>query len=185
MAGASAALSGPALLRDEYFRIRPLLIQFVQRQMRPPDLAEDVVNEIYLRLDRVDETLSHPAAAKSYLYRMAVNLITDDARRAMYRNERLAQSFPLQAEADDGHEGSSIARSELAIVADAFAELPEKAPDMLIYSRVHGLTHSEIAAKMGVTTSLVEKYIARAIAHCRSRLESSDAASEARAANGP
>lgn len=182
---AAVALVGPALLKAEYMRIRPMLQQFIRRRIRQPDMAEDFLNDIYLRLDRVDETLTVRAAATSYLYRMAVNVVTDYGRIQQRRYEMLAEASHSPVEHERSAEAEVMARSEMAIVSTALAELPEKARDMLVYSRVHGMKHAEIAEKMGVTKSLVEKYIARALTHCRQRLEDLDAASEARALGEP
>jgi DNA-directed RNA polymerase specialized sigma24 family protein len=41
---------------------------------------------------------------------------------------------------------------------------------MLFLSRVEGFTHAEIAEQMGVSQSLVEKYLIKAILHCRAQL---------------
>jgi RNA polymerase sigma factor (sigma-70 family) len=168
------ALTGPDLLKAEYLRIRPMLEQFIRRRLRRPDMAEDFLNDLYLRLDRVDDTLTVRAAATSYLYRAAINLITDDARKAKRHADMLEVASHEPVEHGPSCEDEVMARSDLNIVAAALSELPAKAHEMLVLSRVHGMTNREIAGKMDVSASLVEKYIARALAHCRERLQSID-----------
>lgn len=63
-----------------------------------------------------------------------------------------------------------VANSDIGVVESALSELPGKAREMLYLSRVAGLTHGEIAERLGVSKSLIEKYIARALAHCRLRM---------------
>jgi RNA polymerase sigma-70 factor (ECF subfamily) len=40
--------------------------------------------------------------------------------------------------------------------------------------RVNGLSHTEVADRLGVSKSLVEKYLARLVQHCRARLREAE-----------
>lgn len=45
---------------------------------------------------------------------------------------------------------------------------------MLILSRLDGLTHGQIAERLGVSRSLVEKRLVQAVLHCRARIREDD-----------
>ena len=63
------------------------------------------------------------------------------------------------------------AREELAILAEAVRELPEKCRIVFLLYRGQGLTMREIAARLQISEKTVEKHIARAMVHCRARLQ--------------
>lgn len=52
-------------------------------------------------------------------------------------------------------------------VQNALKELPDQCADVLYLSRIEGYSHAEIAGQLGISKSLVEKHIARALNHCR------------------
>ena len=61
-------------------------------------------------------------------------------------------------------------REQILLLDKALEKLPEKPRMALLMFRVDGLSHSEIAARLGVSNSMVAKYIVRALQHCRDEL---------------
>lgn len=55
---------------------------------------------------------------------------------------------------------------QLTAVAALLGELPFRVRRAFLSSRVDGQTYAEIAAELGVSTSMVKQYVARAFAHC-------------------
>lgn len=62
------------------------------------------------------------------------------------------------------------ARQDYALVKRALDDLPFAARASLLLSRIEGLTHAEIARRLGVSTSMVTKHVIFALAHCFTRL---------------
>jgi RNA polymerase sigma-70 factor (ECF subfamily) len=63
-----------------------------------------------------------------------------------------------------------LAREETAALASAIAALPEGAGRAFRLHKIDGLSHAEVAAKLGISRSGVEKHIAVAMAHLRRML---------------
>ncbi|MGQ0595008.1 MAG: sigma-70 family RNA polymerase sigma factor, partial [Gammaproteobacteria bacterium] len=63
-----------------------------------------------------------------------------------------------------------LGSEQIRALQAALAELPSLCAEVLLLSRVEGLTHGEIATRLGVSRSLVEKYVIRALNHCRRTL---------------
>jgi RNA polymerase sigma factor (sigma-70 family) len=103
---------------------------------------------------------------------MAGNLAIDHGRTEARRAQILQGSQVLFEDVADGPEAVAVSRSELRRIEAALDELPPKCREVLMLARVHGLEHKEIAQRMGVSVSLVEKYQLRALRHCRERLGS-------------
>lgn len=66
---------------------------------------------------------------------------------------------------------AAIAREEMKRVETAFAKLPESAREVIVLSRVVGLSHSEIAAQMGRSEGAVRTLLSRALARLALLLE--------------
>jgi RNA polymerase sigma factor (sigma-70 family) len=169
-----SALNASDDLRAEFLASRPEIERFLRSRVSCPQIAADLASEIYLRLYRVKPVLTGRNDARAYLFRMAANIAIDHNRLERRRSDILNESEDLFQGVEPGPEPAALARSEMAIVESALAELPEKCREILILSRLHGLTHGEIAKRMNVSKSLVEKYIARALVHCRQRLNEID-----------
>lgn len=56
------------------------------------------------------------------------------------------------------------------MLADALDELPAACRTAFLLNRVDGVKHRDIAHKIGISVSMVEKHIVRAFIHCRTRL---------------
>jgi RNA polymerase sigma factor (sigma-70 family) len=147
------------------------LLRFLARRVRNKADARDVAQEAYVRLLRLDrkELIRDP---KSYVYRMAANLIhefelkrrTDDARLTRWTEQRdLVDPPHADREAD-----SLVLRSRLTEVLD---QLSPKCRAVIVMSRRDGMTYSEIAERLEISVSMVKKYLAIGLRHCRDELK--------------
>lgn len=159
-------------IRTVFLEIHSELEGWVRRRCRSADLAADIVQDIYVRLHRITEPFASWGDARAYLYRMAANAAIDHHKVEARRAEILQSAAPLQEEISHGPEAAVFAKDQVRLIREALKELPKHCYEMLILSRVHGLTNAEVAKKVGVSKSLVEKYIAMALTACRDKLGS-------------
>lgn len=132
--------------------------------------AEDAAQDAALAMLEGDPAaISDPRA---YLRRSAHNGLIDIHRRRQAR-----QATPLHelAETDmpaDGRDPESALRANRLADAlmDALSELPAKCQQVYVHHRLEGWTHAEIARNMGMSRSMVEKHMARALLHINERL---------------
>jgi len=157
-------------LRAVFLEIRPELDDWVERRYRSRDLAADVVQDVYVRLHKARPPLVDRSDARAYLFRMASNAAIDHYKIEARRTVLLQFEAPLQDTAVDGPEAAVSARQQLLLLREAMQDLPKHCEKMLILSRAYGLTNGEIAKAMGLSKSLVEKYIAMALIKCRDTL---------------
>src|SRR5579871_721555 len=146
------------------------------RRLGSADLASDVLQETYLRIESIDEigSIRNPAA---YVLQIALN-IARDRRRA--ENRRLtAEEVDCLLDIPDDRpdpEHEVEKRSELNLLRQAIAQLPERRRVVLTLSRIEGLPHREIAQRLGVTVRTVETDLKQAIEHCADRMKNPVAA---------
>jgi len=151
---------------------RATLERLLTNRLRDRQTAQDLTQDLYFKLTRVADQFPSKDDARRYLIRMAVNAAMDHRRVEGRRSELLAGIVELFDEIQATPEELLGADDEVARVEEALKDLPPKCRDVLFMSRVEGLTHAEIAEKLGVSRSLVEKYAVRALLHCRLRLKS-------------
>lgn len=146
------------------------LKRLLASRLRSAQAAEDLAQDLYFKLPRVSEHFPSPDDARRYLTRMALNAALDHQRVEGRRAELLEGLAEAWQDETPSAEQSLIAQDELAQLEQVLKELPPKCRDVLYMSRVQGMTHAEIAAALGVSKSLVDKYAVRALLHCRARL---------------
>jgi RNA polymerase sigma-70 factor (ECF subfamily) len=151
-----------ALIDALFLEYHARLCDFVYVSIRSRDAAEDIVQDIFLRLweqrDACD--LRNPAA---YLYHAARNGVISYRRR---RRVRTAWVERAQADDDAAQDptGESIELNELTrAVRAAVAALPERCRLCFTLSRDHGLSYADIGRALGISVRTVEVHIARAI----------------------
>jgi len=131
--------------------------------------AEDVVQELFLRLASRDEQprVSEPVA---FLQRSVANLARDQARRQGLERCHARREAGLEHVHAPSAEHCSGAHESLARVQAALAELPRDCRLAFEMHRLGGYTHRQIATALGVSPSMVDKHIRRALTRCRDAL---------------
>lgn len=128
--------------------------------------GEDVVQNAYLRMVRVDSrTVDHP---RSYLFKAARNAAIDlriKLEREWSRRVELDQADALATPED--HSQRLEFRDRVAALSVLLNELPIACRTAFVMNKVEGHSHREIAEKLGISISMVEKHILRAFSHCR------------------
>jgi RNA polymerase sigma factor (sigma-70 family) len=170
------ALSAAQLV-DIYLDIRPRLERVIGKRLGSSSLAADLAQEIFLRIPSIKVALHSRADAERYFVRIAMNASLDHVKVEKRRSAILDASGSIFSYAPPTPEAECLARDDIRLVEAALRELPPKCRDVLLLSRIEGLGHDEIAHRLGVSRSLVEKYAVRALLHCRQRLKQSAAQS--------
>lgn len=134
--------------------------------------AEDLVQETYLRLQKL-EGLHLIEDLRTYMFRVAANLITDHLRAERRRaalNGSVAELLAIDT-CRSTPDRVLLAKEEFRIVEEALKDLSPLCQRVVVLNRFEGMKHREIAAHLGISQSAVEKHIAKALLHCRRRLK--------------
>ena len=132
------------------------------------DLAEDVVQETFLRVYRAAKRYRPKAKFTTWLYRIVVNLCLDEQRRRAKAGAPLQYAYPegLLASNDNATERKEVAE----LVRAAVHDLPQRQRLAVILHRYDGLNHAQISEVTGWTKSAVESLLVRAYANLRGKL---------------
>ena len=149
------------------------LLLFLTRRMNDRQRAADVAQETWLKLVKIDEQDVPVVHARSFIFRVAGNLAIDTLRREQRQESNLGDSdaaVQLVCPAP-APEATLLARERLAMLDEALLQLSDNARQALLLNRVEGLTQAQIAQRLGVSDSMVAKYIGQALRHCRDWLK--------------
>ncbi len=132
--------------------------------------AEDVVQTAFAKMLEVDgDEMKDP---KAYLAQLTRNLAIDEVRR----QQRAPVSFVAPADLEAGA-SPDLTPEEMLIEGERFGfmmgvvlNLPEKERSALLLSKMMGLSHNEIAKKLGCSRHSVPRYLSRALATCTKAL---------------
>lgn len=145
-------------------RYRKPLLSFFLRRVQNATEAEDLTQEVFLRVINKGElnSLKNP---DGFIFQIAANLLRDRARRAKTRSSYKyeVEQFQSQAEAFSP-ERVIQGKQDLQSVLSALGALSEKTRDMFVLHRLENLKYQEIADLYGISVSAVEKHISKALA---------------------
>lgn len=149
-----------------YLARREDLLRYFRARLRSPEAAQDVVQDIYLKIARRRaEPIDNPSA---YLYRLGTNLMLDllkrerrvERRAAAWREATVETDALGQSATDEPPADRTVeARERLRRIIETVNEMPTPVREAFRLHKLEGLSHAETAAAMGVSRSSVEKYI--------------------------
>jgi RNA polymerase sigma factor (sigma-70 family) len=146
------------------------LRRYLVRLTGDPELAADAAQEAFVRLLEQDPWPDNP---RPWLFRVAINVVRDDARKAQ-RHQALGQATARMrgAHADDpGTPDRTVDRyTARRLVREAMAALSPKERQALLM-REEGFKHREIADALGTTTGSIGTLIRRALHKAAEQLE--------------
>jgi RNA polymerase sigma factor (sigma-70 family) len=149
------------------------LLRFLAARLSSDQEAREVAQEAYVRLLQLDQ----PGAIgflRAFLFKTAANLATDRLRHRRVMRETREREF-TELEVFASTETKVAAQQDLALLAEALAELSPKCREAFLLTRLTDLGTEEIARRVGVSTRMVRDYVVQAVVHCRRSLDAAHA----------
>jgi RNA polymerase sigma-70 factor (ECF subfamily) len=150
------------------------LCRFVDSYVRAPDVAEEIVQAVFLRLWEQRRWWDPHGSPRAYLFASCRNQAVDALRHEQIVARSIAESGELGIGsssrprlADAEIEAADLADKLRAVVA----ELPERRRLVVVLRWQHQLSNPEIARILGISVKGVEMQFSRALADLRRRLE--------------
>lgn len=155
--------------REFYTQILHFLRKRTDNASDAADMTQDVFTQWLSYQDRAK--VEQPRA---FLFQMARNLLRDHWRRqqvrqAVHSEHTNSDAEPLSDERDDPMVAAQHLQ-RLEQLKSVLAELSPRRREALVLHRFEGLSQVQIAGRMGISVSMVEKHIAFALQHCRQHL---------------
>lgn len=150
---------------EAWQRFAPLVLTTAERALGSKSDAEDLAQEVFLRLFRKVHTLRDPASLRSFVYSVAVRTLRSELR---YRRLKAWLTFRgPESLPESSHTSPDLEARDL--LKRLYSLLDRLSPrDRIVFTlrRAESMTVSEIAATMGISVSTVK----RSLAHASERL---------------
>src|SRR6202012_5887412 len=158
-------------------RHRSSVVHFLYRMVQNQAVAEELAQEVFLRVFRSRASYERTAKFTTWLFRIATHLALNSLRDG--KHERLQES--LDKDTDDRParqvsdrrptaEDSMVYQARLREVRDAIATLPEKQRAAVLMHKYEEMEYSQIAQVLECSESAVKSLLFRAYEGLRARL---------------
>ena len=141
------------------------LLRYLEKMLRDAAAAEELVQEVFLRVHGARDRYQAEARFSTWLYRIATNLALNELRRPRRRGPHASfdePGGPALAAAAPVPEAALDARRLSARVEQELARLPERQRAALCLSAVEGLSYADVAAALEISEAAVKALVHRA-----------------------
>ncbi len=161
-----------ALLLQRY---RSPLVNFLYRMVRNREQAEDLAQEVFIRVYRARADYVPSAKFTTWLFRIATNLALNSLRDTRHQRMEISLDAPLTADAEDGDERTLdvadkhpdieqhlVEEVRKAMIRHAIDKLPEKQRAAVLLHKYQELDYGEIAKILSCSESALKSLLFRA-----------------------
>jgi RNA polymerase sigma-70 factor (ECF subfamily) len=171
--GAEPSMSARSDVVERLFTAhRTALLQYLTRLLHSSEDAEEIVQETYIRLLKLEDLGHLDSEVRRFLFRIATNLARDRFRQRKARAHDAHVPFDMLE-----LEGSSEAPEEIVdwdagmvVLKQALLDLPPRHRQVFLLHVTENMSYRTIAKHLGVSTKTVERDLAMVLELCQSRL---------------
>jgi RNA polymerase sigma-70 factor (ECF subfamily) len=166
-----------------YLACRGMLARAVRRIVDRHDV-EDVLQEAFVRSFQA-ESRHDIRDPRAFLLRTARNVALDHVTSASYRRTGPLDAVDEEQFIDEAAAPEVQVDSEQRFLAfcEAVGSLPEQCRRVFVLKKIYGLSQEEIASRLGIAQSTVEKHIAKGLLLCSERMAQGSRSSSRRTAH--
>ncbi|MBM0106702.1 sigma-70 family RNA polymerase sigma factor [Steroidobacter sp. S1-65] len=152
-------------------QFRPALARYFHRRRLPERDVEDAIQEVFVRLSK-RQGLAGMANVSGYLFETAASVAIDHRRRANARSSQSHEQYEEQLHAVADHSTDAVieGKQSLELLRAGLLELPERTRNAFLLVRLEQMRYAEVAARLGISVSAVEKHVLKAVTHLTMRL---------------
>ena len=137
------------------------LQKLLRRRGATPEQAEDLVQEAVLRLHAYTHQGGQVQNQEAFLTRTALNLAIDDHRHSR-GGQPLLENLDLP-DLEPAPDEVFAAEQRLMKMREALERANPRTRDVFFMHRLYGFSHAEIARRLSISVSAVEKHVASAV----------------------
>lgn len=138
---------------------------FVYKRVKDKELTEDIVHDVYLKVQGKIGQLQHDEKIAGWIYKIARNAITDHFRS----KSKVIQTYDLDWESDSNvlNDCVSYCLNEMLL------SLPEKYRQAIQLTEIENLSQTDLASKLGISYSGAKSRVQRARQMLKEKMENS------------
>ncbi|MGB9465825.1 MAG: sigma-70 family RNA polymerase sigma factor [Candidatus Acidiferrum sp.] len=156
-------------------RYRTPLVNFLYRMVRAREEAEDLAQEVFLRVYRARKDYVPSAKFTTWLFRIATNLALNSVRDNRYQRMEVSLDAPVTVDAEDGDEKAMdiaekhpnieqymVEEARKKMIRHAIDKLPEKQRAAVLLHKYQELDYGDIAKILECSESALKSLLFRA-----------------------
>lgn len=155
-------------LFDEYFHH---LVLSVMRYVNDYDRAEDIVQDVFVKVWQNFDELREIEDLKAYLFKAVKNSSLNYLRHIKVKQKFIVSSEDLYSTFEKSAEDFKIDEETNNRIHKAVAKLPDHWREAFVLSKYDNLKYHEIAREMNISQKTVEKYISKSLLFLRNELK--------------
>jgi len=160
---AAAALAGkPWAQREVWHRYAAMVYGLLRTSLSSRHDHDDLVQEVFLRVFRRLHTLENHAALRSFVYSVAVRVLSEEIRHS-YVLKRARDSLALMAENARPSVADFESRDTLVRIQRILDGLKDKHRAVFVLRHVEGMDLQEIATNLEISLASVKRYLLKAM----------------------
>lgn len=146
--------------------LRAPLTGYFRRRVRQQDDVSDLVQEVFVRLS-TRGSFDNIENLRGYVFQVAASVLADRQRRRTVRHQDAHVEFDPErmGESEIGPDRILAGRQALKAALAAMDGMPERTRTIFVLRRLEGMRYLEIAERLGLSVSAVEKHMVRAVEH--------------------
>lgn len=161
--------SGNASYYEEVFRkYYQSLCLFALKYVKDPDEAEEIVQEMFVRIWQKKESLAVTTSLKSYLYQAVRNACLNHLKHNNVKLEYQKRAIDATSAANAGD--TLVALELEARITETLNKLPPERKKIFLMSRNEGLKYREISEKLNISIKTVENQMSKALQFLKTEL---------------
>jgi RNA polymerase sigma-70 factor (ECF subfamily) len=154
-----------ATLEQIWHEFAEKLGRYIRARVSDPATAEDILQDVFLRIQRRVGQLQDPAKLEGWIYLIARNAIIDHYRTRKETVE-VPETLPAEPDSDDGELDELKASFRRMIYS-----LPEPYREAVILTEFRGLTQQKLADRLGISLSGAKSRVQRGRAQLKQMLD--------------
>jgi RNA polymerase sigma-70 factor (family 1) len=151
-------------------RYRARIYSVSLRYLRSPVLAEEILQEVFLKIWIKRESLPQVLQFEAYLFAMARNLIFDGIKDLAEETTALKE-FTRQFSSSHTSDNPLVEKQYEELLQKAVNQLPPQQKQIFRLAKIEGLSHQAIAEKLNISRLTVKRHMATALQSIRLQLQ--------------
>jgi RNA polymerase sigma-70 factor (ECF subfamily) len=149
----------------------PRLYNFSKAFLKIENGIDDILQEVFVKIWENRKNIKSKETFNAFIYTITRNLLLNELRSRL-NNQKLMTEIQKNAVAEEFASMQLIEYKEMSTkIAEVINQLPDRQKEVFKLSREDGLSHKEIAEKLGITTKTVEYHIAQSKDILRAKLQ--------------
>ncbi|WP_335311238.1 RNA polymerase sigma-70 factor [Olivibacter sp. CPCC 100613] len=136
---------------------------YAYRFFRSKDLAQEIVQDVFLQIWKYRERIDPEQNIKAYTYRIARNNIYNKLKQIAHQEQYISHVFYSQMASYNEVEDWMNCKELREIYEEAIHKLPKQRQLIFRMSRVEFLSHEEIADQLAISKNTVKDQIVKAL----------------------